>query len=131
MPRKYTPEQKAEALVVLDAHEGNAKRTATTVDIPRSTVQYWKQHENSNEVMELKAQKSAALADSLLDLAGAIVRVIPSRLEDAPVEKLATALGITIDKWLLITGQSTSRNEHTINYPPLPTDRLDDILSDG
>jgi len=132
MPRKYSPDEKAQTLAVLEANRGNVKHTGLNLDIPRSTVSLWKHSEQPPEIIELKEQKKAELADSLLELAAKIVHAIPAKLGDAPVDKLATALGITIDKWLLITGQATSRNEHNVRQlPPLPDDRLDDILRNG
>jgi hypothetical protein len=62
----------------------------------------------SGAVPDLRHQKKAALADRLEALAGRIVEAMPAKIAAANLLDLAKALGILIDKIILLRRQSTA-----------------------
>lgn len=110
--RKWTDEEKAEILAALDANQGNVKRTARQCDVPTSTLRGWAKGRGTNAgVAKLRPQKRGELADALEEIAWQIVDLLPSKLAEAEVRELATLLGVSLDKLLVLRGQANNRTE--------------------
>jgi transposase-like protein len=122
--RRYSDEERAEALAALDANGGNLSRTARQTGVPRITLRQWAQGRVAPGVSVLRQVKKADLAQRMEDLAHALLDDLarPNRLASASVQQAATALGIAVDKMRLlrneptsITGQGTGADEKALS----------------
>ena len=125
--RQYSDEEKASALAALDANRGNVKATAQVLRIPASTLTRWRDGEGVvPAVADMREIKKADLADRLEDLAHLITDTMPNKLADADLQKLATSLGITIDKMRLLREQATSISQNLTDEQRV--ERVADLL---
>jgi len=104
---------KAAALAAYDAIGTNDSyaidRAAGIVHLPRQTVWHWVRRARIPEsVQRLRQKNRLALSDRLEEIVHRILDVIPEALDSAPLNQLAVALGISIDKRLLLQGQPNS-----------------------
>lgn len=115
--RRYSDEDRANALAALAANGGNLNRTARELGIPRQTIQAWANGEHHPEAAENGASKRGLLADKLEEVAWSLVGMIEPAGRKAQtkgaVGPIATAFGITIDKMRLLREQSTSITDGT------------------
>ena len=120
IPQPYTdygPEEKAAAIVAIEANNGNVNLTATQLGIPERTLRYWNDHKE--RFRELGVQKRAML-DKLDVTTHLLIDSMPAKIADASLSQTATAYGILMDKSQLLKGLPTSinvdleRNELTI-----------------
>jgi transposase-like protein len=100
--RSYSDEQKAEALAGLDANAGNVARTARQLSLPRKTLDQWAKGRVHPDVANLRQGKKEALADRLEALALRLADAMPGKIAGASLIQLAVAVGIVIDKMLLL-----------------------------
>jgi transposase-like protein len=118
MDMAYTEQQRADALVALEANRGNIKQTAIQLGIGEATLHRWIDENSDNG--DIKSD--IALATSELVPAarkGFIVRLVNLRdkalqhleehFEDLTARETVVALGILIDKVELLEGNATSR----------------------
>lgn len=109
---KYSDVDKATALAVLDANGGNVKKTATDTGIPRTTIERWTKGQAVNpDVTDLRHEKKGELADRLREIAHKLIDSVDTKIPDANLQQVFTALGITIEKMQLLSGEPTDRNE--------------------
>ena len=106
--RHYSDEERANALAALKANGGNVKRTALQLGIPHKTLDNWAKGVNHPGAAELGNRKTADMAAALEDVAWKLLDAIPGKVEKAPLNHTATALGIAIDKARLLRGEPTS-----------------------
>jgi len=111
----YTEKQRAEALVTLEANEGNIKRTSLQLGIGQATLRAWVA-DNS----DLKSDMALATAEVLPEtrdgfitelktLRNKVLRHLDGIVEDLKAREAAVTLGILIDKTELLEGNATSR----------------------
>jgi transposase-like protein len=67
MQRRYSDREKATALAVLDANNGDALATARQTGIPRSTLRRWVSGSVSADVAGLRQEKKADLSTEDLE----------------------------------------------------------------
>ena len=125
--RGFTEDDKAAALAALAANAGNVSKTARDLGIPRTTLSRWSNGERITDGVTAKAHvKKSALADELESLARILVGAMPEKVADATLQQSATALGITVEKMLLLRGEATGNTAMTIEVvytnASLPTD---------
>ena len=113
--RRYSDSDKAAALTVLDANEGNRNETAKHLDSPRTTLERWVEGRVSGDVPQLRQQTKKALANELEALAYKLIEAMPERLEGANLQQASVALGIVVEKMQLLRGDPTERFEHTLD----------------
>lgn len=113
--RRYSDSDKAAALTVLDANEGNLNKTAKQLDIPRTTLERWVEGRVSDDVPQLRQQTKKALANELEALAYKLIEAMPEKLEGANLQQASVALGIVVEKMQLLRGDPTERFEHTLD----------------
>jgi transposase-like protein len=82
--KRYSVDERAEALAVLQANAGNLKQTSRITGIPRKTLAGWRDGRNkdTNQVMEAVPEKVEELATKLDLIAGKLARVTEMRLDD-------------------------------------------------
>jgi hypothetical protein len=106
--RDYSEDEKAEILAVLDANEGNRKRTARQLKVPRTTIITWENKPMSENLDSLRHQKKRELADKIDEVVWQIVTAMPEKIEKAGLKDSAIAMGTGIDKSNLLRGDPTS-----------------------
>jgi transposase-like protein len=110
----YSDELKAETLAILDANNGNVRKTARQSGIPQSTIRDWRDGRGvTDSVTEIRAHKKGELSDLIRDELEAIFGAMNTKREAANYRELATAAGILIDKMQLLDGDPTSIEQHT------------------
>jgi regulatory Fis family protein len=113
----YTDEQAANALAMLEANGGNAKKTAALLGIPRTTLRAWvgRSHSRTARPKKVPAKlvqdRSAEIADSLENLAAKAVGLADGKAEAATYKDLLIGAGIAIEKVQLLRGRATTRSE--------------------
>ena len=122
--RSYSDSDRARIFAELTINEGNIKRTARNLDVPVSTVRYFKQLWNEEG---LSAEVQAALPDVVESFAENAERVrdkLLIALEDfvdkgeITPREIVPALGMLQDKIRAIRGlDNTKKVEHTFELP--------------
>jgi hypothetical protein len=111
--RRYPDDDQASILAALAANGGNVARTARQLGVPRGTLQQWGHRWGvPPDVAQLAHQKKAALADRLEAIAFQLLGAIPGKAAGASLLELARALGILVDKMLLLRA-GAPRQPHT------------------
>ena len=99
--RKYSDAEKTEALIALAMNKYNYEKTSTQLGISIKTLRRWDKYAPKNSVPELL---NRAIERMLM--------TIPSKWNG---QDWAIALGILIDKWLILQGEPTQRIESFVN----------------
>lgn len=119
--RVYSDEEISAALALLAAYNGNAKRAARDLNIPRTTLRQWA---NLSPVRgkqvagELVDSVRADIGRNLMTLSRDLLEKVGKGLPGVPVEtaqdvrNLLVGLGITTTQAQLLTGGPTVRSEH-------------------
>jgi transposase-like protein len=107
--RRYTDTFRAEALAMLAANGGALERTAKQLGIPEATLRCWANGTRHSEAVQMCAEKKAALADRLEDLAHALLDSLarPEKRKAASLQQTATTFAIAVDKMRLLREQPT------------------------
>lgn len=120
MGKSYTKKEKAVAIAVVEAHDGNIARASKELGIPERTVGHWAKGENiDQEVLDLVSEakeeiktKLRSVTDQMLDRASEILRQLKGvQPTYSDLQKLFVSIAIGIDKAELIEGKPTSRVE--------------------
>lgn len=116
----YTDEEIAHALAALRANRGNAKKTATQLGIPRTTLRQWAglSPVKGKQVPLAKVEAaSAELATTFEKISGRITEKVLEAVERVElknaqdIRNMLVGAGITTDKGQLLRGGATSRVE--------------------
>src|SRR5947209_5411368 len=110
--RRYTDNERSEALAALCANGGNIEATAKQLGMPYRTLRQWANGERHPEATQMSIEKRAPLADRLDVLAHALVddMLKPAMRKEAGIREVATAFGIIVDKTQLLRGKPTNIN---------------------
>lgn len=120
--RQYTRRDKAE--VVGLAEVKGVRRAARESGVPVSTVESWRM---SSEFAQLRTQKREDVAQEVwAAFQTGIHRLIELIPQTDDLGKVAVATGVIFDKYALMSGEATSRNE-TRDL----TARLNEAQADG
>lgn len=117
--RRYTPEDIATALALLEANDGNVFKTAKELGMPMSTLRLWREGKG------VTPKILADTEDKKVDLADLFERVVRINLEhaiktttvrDMSGRDAVMAAAIATDKMRLLRNQPTNinRNERTV-----------------
>lgn len=127
--RTYTPEDQARVAVILQANDGNVKRTARETGVPAMTVRDWKvkwQAEGYPDPIEEVLPAIAGEIAERMDYArGLAVDTVIEKLRDGKVsaKDAAWIAQVFTDKINLIKGLATSRTEQ-VQIAPVDTKAL-------
>lgn len=106
--RAYTEEDKASALVALDANRGNVYRTALQLGVPRATLQEWRDGRGTNaEVTTSRQLKKGELSERFESVIHSLLDAVPKKIAGASLKDLAWTLGVFTDKMLALDGEAT------------------------
>ena len=106
--RRYSDEDRANALAALAANGGNVSKTARDLDIPEPTLRCWATGERHPEALQMRDGKMADLADRLEEVAWKLSDAIPGKIGKASLKDTAISLGITVEKMRLLRDKPTS-----------------------
>lgn len=106
--RRYTDQEKSDALAALAANGGNVQQTANQLNIPYSTLEHWANGERIHPaVVQMGEEKKLPLADRLHDLAHTVTDKLPAKIGKASFQQACVGLGIIIDKMHRLRGEPT------------------------
>jgi transposase-like protein len=138
--RRYSDEDRANALAALSANEGNIERTASQLGIPRKTLTNWAKGTNHPEAAELGQQKRPALADAIELVAYQLVESMPGKIPEANLRDVTVSLGIAVDKIRVLRdlptaitkteGTVTGEHKHEVD-PAAFRSFMDGVLAAG
>ncbi len=133
--RRYSEDDKATTLAVLQSCNGNVTRTARETGIPAATISKWRDGKHINEsVTEMCDIKKGELKDRFEVIAHSLVDAIPGAIAGANLQQITTSLAIAIDKMLLLKGQPTDIS-HVTNTSNLTNEqraeRITELLNLG
>lgn len=104
--KRYSDEERANALAALTANGGSVPITATRLGIPYRTLKHWA--DGDVQAAKLGNDKKEDLVAALRGLAWLILDMLPSKLKRADARSAAITLGIALDKAQLLSGQPTN-----------------------
>src|SRR5262245_15155376 len=104
--RRYTDEERAAALAVLDMEGGNQVAAARRAGVSRSTLQTWIDGRVSSAVPELRQAKREDLTARLESILHHLLDGLsdPAALAAASLRDRAVAVGIVVDKLAILRG---------------------------
>lgn len=112
--RRYTDEEKAAALVVVDFCDGNVQEASRRLGVPWTTLDGWVKGRVNEGVTKVREQKTADLASRFEEIVIQALDLLPEKLESASAAQLATIAAIGTDKLLLLRNQPTAITAHQI-----------------
>lgn len=114
----YSDGEIAEALIRLAINKYDYHTTCNQTGIPVRTLRRWDKKDPKKSVVDL--------------LDRAIVRMLSVIPKDMNGQDWAIALGILMDKWLIIQGEPTSRNETvTMQMDSLNADEYERVIAEA
>lgn len=114
--KKYSDTEQAEAMVRLAVNKYNYTQTSEQTGIPEKTLRRWDKLGIKKTVPQL--------------LERAIERMLMNIPADWKGNDWAIALGILMDKWLLVQGKATSRTESSVMtmLQNIPDSELNELI---
>lgn len=115
----YSDIEASEALVKLAVNKGDVAKTSADTGIPPTTLKRW--------------AKNGPKKGVVLLLERAIERMLMQIPEKWSGNEWAIALGILMDKWLLVNGQPTARTEERVfnTLENLPDDDRERVIEEA
>lgn len=132
--RRYSDDDRANALAALAANGGNVRRTSRQLGIPAVTLRSWRDGERAAIPSESVDSKKKALSEQLEGIARQLLdRLTVEKIDDCSLRELMTAVGIAVDKMLLLRGQATVITDNTNRPDDSSPDevraRVDELLA--
>ena len=111
--RRYTDDDKAEALAQLDANGGRIAYTARQLGIPLTTLYWWEQGRGVDPaVVQLRSVKREELGEELRQVARIGARLALEKAEDAEFRDLMVGVGIAVQRSAELLGENVAIIEH-------------------
>jgi transposase-like protein len=108
LQRRYSDEERANALAALAANGGNFAKTARDLGIPRRTLQDWHKGTIHPEAAENSAPKKTALTEQFENLAYQMLEIAFAKAAELDAKAATVAAATAVDKMLLLRGKPTS-----------------------
>jgi transposase-like protein len=105
--RRYSDEERAQALAALAANGGNISLTAKQLDIPIKTLSNWANGIRHPESAQMGNEKKKLMADVLEEIAWKLIDAIPGKVKKAPLGQTVTSMAIAVDKMRLLRNLPT------------------------
>lgn len=134
--RKYSDRQKAEALALLDAANGNVTETSRQTGIPDSTIAQWRDGRGINEdvVPDLREFKKKQLSAKFASIAHKFLDLAYEKTEDIKSTGWMPGAGIATEKHLLLEGKATSIvgvvTKLREDFPDVPVEDLEQYATE-
>lgn len=123
--RRYSDDERANAVAAVAANGGNINGTAAKLGVPEKTLENWVKSVVHPESAIVGEQKKPLLADQFESIATKLVGIADRKAEDLNAKDAMIAAGVAVDKMRLLRGQSTAITE--IDFTILTNDQLDNI----
>lgn len=121
--KHYTLDEQIAALDALDAHRENYIETSTATGIPTFKLHQWRRkagdlraqwrRQQQERAAQIMAQAQVGMAEKTLQL---VVAMDDERIAKAPLNQLAAALGVLVDRYLKLTDDAPERAEQVIRF---------------
>ncbi len=111
--RKYSDDEREDAVLAVMANGGNIPLTAKQLDIPDRTLRHWVNQTNHAEAATIALTKKGAAVDALDHIAGLLLGLVVERFGEMSPSQAMVAYGIATDKKLLLSGQPTVISKET------------------
>jgi len=111
--RRYSDDDRATALLALEANGGNVSRTAREMGIPKATLIDWTKQPDRTDI---RPEKRDDLVVRLRDLQSKLLDEALKRIDGAPLNQLMTSFGIAVDKSQLLEGRPTEIHQSSIEH---------------
>ena len=108
----HMPEQKRMAILEALTQGHGLVKTADRFGVSTHTVESVRDNELSDNPRFAAAYYQSRLPAKLLNIAAKGIEQIDKRIEEIPAGALAITVGVAIDKFLALSGQSTQVVEH-------------------
>jgi len=109
--RRYSDDDRATALAALAANGGAVLATSLQLGIPVGTLERWANGSRHPEARQMAVKKKASLADQCEKVAWQLLKLVPKKAAEAPLNHVAVAFGIAVDKMRLLREQPTEITE--------------------
>ena|ERR1700690_1021491 len=107
--RQYSDEQKAAALIQLDANKGDLTKTSKQINIPIVTLHDWRNGRGTPDaVSEIRTGLKKPIADRIEEIVHGILDFAPNKMPSASFSQLMMGVGIGVDKMLVLRGEANS-----------------------
>lgn len=106
--KRYSDEERANALAALAANGNNLTRTSQQLGIPIKTLSNWLHGTRHPEAVQQGNQKKGPLADAIEEVVYQLVGMMPEKAKSADLKDIAVAVGVGVDKIRLLRDQPTS-----------------------
>ena len=117
--RKYSDDEKAEALATLKAYDCDLKKTSNELDIPVGTLHFWlKSTEHHPTVVQNSEVHKQQIADRLESLVHDLISVAPGKIDEASLVQVMTSVGIAVDKMRILREQPTQIQSKVTHVNP-------------
>lgn len=108
----YSAETISKALVLLATYQNDYDKAAKEAGVSETSLRRWAAGEQKGENGESGAKKQQTKKDQTVSEGlEAAIRTLLASVPEMQGHDWAVALGILLDKWLLINGQPTTRTE--------------------
>src|SRR5690606_150963 len=119
--RRYSDEERAEAVLAVKMNGGNVKHTAVQPGIPEATLRGWSNAERGTRLPQrnppdakVHAKKQEGLSSLLDNAIRDALGYLPEKWTEATAREIAIAIGVFIDKKQLLDGEPTELQERRI-----------------
>lgn len=120
MAHPYAERDRAAALAALEANGGNLSRTATQLGMSRTTLSRWRDDHNDptatghlkNAADDALPEARRSISDRLRDFIHSALDLAPDKLEEANLQQVFVAIGISAEKAQLLDGKPTEIGKH-------------------
>jgi transposase-like protein len=104
--RSYSEDDKASALALLDSNGGNVFRTAKLLNMPRATLQEWRDGRGINsEVTTSRQVKKGELSARYESAVHELLDALSRKIARASLKDIAWAAGVFTDKMRALDGE--------------------------
>lgn len=120
--RQYSEEEKALALSMLKASQGNLHEAGRLTDIPPATIRRWSLGDGYHPSVQMTLEERQKLiADRLETVIHRLLDIVPDKENEATLQQTMTSVAIAIDKMRLMREQPTqiTQRETAINASEL------------
>ena len=129
--RRYDDKFRANAVIMLQAagypdKKGSLQRVANHLSVPSSTLHGWVNGNSNPPPSDVQIEKKEDVIAAIQNELARLFPELDKARQDATYRELMVAMGIMVDKWLLLAGEPTERKEITgsIDYSSRTDDEL-------
>lgn len=104
--RKYTLEEKAQVLVLLDQNRGNIAKTSRDTGIHENNIRNWRDSRNP-ALQKVAREKRRNISDLIEQHIYDVLTALDGKIKDATYPNLVTALNVLVTKWQTLNNMPT------------------------